>query len=67
MKRVLFVTILYFATSAAFAHSTHVPKHPKSGPPPSQADMKALPKTSVVSKGKHEAPPKPGTTVEQPK
>jgi len=68
MKRLLLTIAMCFAASAAFAnHSVKVPSHKPGGPPPSQEDMDALPKTTVKSANKHEAPPAPGTTVEQPK
>jgi hypothetical protein len=85
MKRILFVTLLYFATSAAFAADLKPTKdhgdngspcadkanmpdqkaRPK-GNPPTKADIDSLPKTTVVSKDSHEAPPEQGTSVEQP-
>ena len=44
-----------------------LPKDRPVGPPPTQVDLDSLPKTTVVSKDNHEAPPEQGTTVEQPK
>ena len=81
MRIVFVLAALVFATASFAAdmkakpdtdnqgkdNTVSLPKNRPVGNPPTQADIDSLPKTTVVSKDNHEAPPEQGTTMEQPK